>query len=184
MTYSEICDAVAKIATKYDEPDPFRLCRAMDIKLIFQSMGNDSDSVKGFFLESKRIRTITVNNDLPEVIQRIIVAHEICHAVFHRKSGIHTFHELAMFDQTSAMEKDANLFAAEYLLQDEQVFEVLNQDTTFFDAAAKLYVPAELLDFKFRLMKWKGYKIIEPPINSRSNFMRDMEIPKDTNYDC
>lgn len=87
MTYSEICDAVAKIATKYDEPDPFRLCRAMDIKLIFQSMGNDSDSVKGFFLESKRIRTITVNNDLPEVIQRIIVAHEICHAEFHEKVG-------------------------------------------------------------------------------------------------
>lgn len=184
MTYSEICDAVAKITQKYDERDPFRLCRAMGIKLIFQSLGNDLDAIKGFFLESKRIRTITVNSDLPEVIQRIIVAHEICHAEFHRKSGIHAFHELAMFDQTSAMEKDANLFAAEYLLQDEQVFEVLNQDTTFFDAAAKLYVPAELLDFKFRLMKWKGYKIIEPPINSKSNFMRDMEIPEDTDYDC
>lgn len=69
------------VKRKYDESDPFRLCRAMGIKLIFQPMGKAPDAVKGFFLESKRIRTITINSDLPEIIQRIIVAHEICHAI-------------------------------------------------------------------------------------------------------
>ena len=82
-----------------------------------------------------------------------------------------------MFDYTSAMEKEANLFAAEFLLEDQEVFDVLNRDTTFFSAAAALYVPAELLDFKFRLMKWKGYKLIEPPISARNNFLRDVEVP-------
>lgn len=182
MTYAEISESVAALVKKYDERDPFRLCRAMGIKLIFQAMGTDPDAVKGFFLESKRIRTITVNSDLPEVIQRIIVAHELCHATNHRKSGIHAFHEIAMFDQTTVMEKDANLFAAELLLEDQKVLEALNQDTTFFSAAATLYVPAELLDFKFRVMKWKGYKMIEPPINARSNFLRDMEVPDDADY--
>lgn len=182
MTYADICEAVATIKRKYDETDPFRLCRALGIMLILHPMGKDPDAVKGFFLEKNRIRTITVNSDLPEVIQRIIVAHEICHALYHRKGGIHAFHDVLMFDQNSMLEKEANLFAAEFILSDQKVFEVLNRDTTFFSAASALYVPAELLDFKFRLMKWKGYKLIEPPINSRSNFLRDIDIPDDTDY--
>ena len=182
MTYSEISQAVAKLVKKYDERDPFLLCRDMGIKLLFQSMGKDPDAVKGFFLEYRRIRTITVNSDLPQIIQRIIVAHEICHAEYHRRTGIHAFHEVALFDQTSEFEKDANLFAAELLLEDGDVLDALNGDTTFFSAAAALLVPPELLDFKFRVMKWKGFKLIEPPINARSNFMRDMEIPENGEY--
>ena len=182
MTYAEISRAVTNLKEKYDEKDPFRLCEAMGIVLLFQPMGNAPDAVKGFFLESKRIRTITVNSDLPDVIQRIIVAHEICHAEFHRKSGIHAFHEVTLFDQNSQFEKDANLFAAEYLLEDQEVLEALNRDTTFFSAASSLLVPAELLDFKFRVMKWKGYKLIEPPINANSNFLRDIEVPENADY--
>ena len=182
MTYEEINASVSTLVKKYDERDPFKLCRAMGIILLFQSLGTAPDAIKGFFLESKRIRTITVNSDLPEVIQRIIVAHEICHAENHRKSGIHAFHEVSMFDQTSIYEKDANLFAAELLLEDKDVLEVLNQDTTFFSAAAAMCVPAELLDFKFRVMKWKGYKLIEPPTNARSNFLRNMEVPENADY--
>lgn len=177
MTYAAISESVGKLVNKYGSRDPFDLCRALGIKLLFQAMGKDPDAVKGFFLESKRIRTITVNSDLPRVIQKIIVAHELCHAINHRDNGIHAFHDITMFDYTSDMEKDANLFAAELLLEDQDVLEVLNQDTTFFSAAAMLYVPAELLDFKFRVMKWKGYKMIEPPIRAFNNFLRDLEVP-------
>ena len=80
------------------------------------------------------------------------------------------------------MEQEANLFAAEYLPDDQAVLETLNSDTTFFAAASELYVPMELLDFKFRVMKWKGYKLMEPPISARSNFLRDMEVPPDADY--
>lgn len=182
MTYAEICKAVEKLNKKYNEHDPFCLCRALGIQLLFQPMGTAPDAVKGFFLESKRIRTITVNSDLPLIIQRIIVAHELCHALFHRKSGLHAFHEVTLFDQNDLLEKEANLFAAEFLLSDGQVFDVLNRDTTFSSAASTLYVPAELLDFKFRLMKWKGYKLIEPPTHARSNFLRDLPIPPEPEY--
>ena len=183
MTYAQISESVAKLVKKYDERDPYKLCRAMGIVLIFRAMGKEPDAVKGFFLEKNRIRMITINSDLPEVIQRIIVAHELCHAINHRKNGVAAFHEFTMFDQNSAMEKDANLFAAELILEDAEVLDALNRDTTFFSAAAQLYVPAELLDFKFRLMKWKGYKLIEPPISAKSNFLRDIAIPVETEND-
>lgn len=182
MSYAEICDKVELIQKKYHESNPFCLCSAMDIMLIFRSMGNNPNAIKGFFLESKRIRTITVNDDLPLVIQKVIVAHELGHAIMHHKRGVFTFHDLRLFDESSLAEKEANLFAAEYLLGDEEVLEVLNRDTTFFTAAAKLTVPVELLDFKFRIMKWKGYKLSEPPMESRSDFLKNIEMLDNYNF--
>ena len=125
---------------------------------------------------------ITVNSDLPEVIQKIIVAHELGHATLHRTSSVQAFHEVVMFDSSSIKEKEANLFAAELLLEDGEVLDALNQDVTFFSAAAQLRVPMEMLDFKFRLLKWKGYKMLESPIQVNSNFMRNMEVPDDADY--
>lgn len=183
MSYAEICEAVERLKKKYSESDPFRLCRDMGVVLLFQSLGKGPDAIKGFYLECKRIKTITVNSDLPLVIQKIIVAHELGHASLHRAEGLYAFHEVAMFDESSMMEKEANLFAAEFLMDDRDVLCALNRDTTFFTAAAMLRVPAELLDFKFRVMKWKGYKLIEPPINANSNFLRDMEVPENADYD-
>lgn len=185
MFYAEIVDAVEKVKRRYQEDDPIKLCRAMGVILLPQALGTDDDAIKGFFLQRNRIKTITYNTDLPEVLQRIIIFHEIGHDRLHAKGGVHAFHDVGMFNESSRFEKEANLFAAEYLLDDERVLETLNADNTFFSAAAALRVPMELLDFKFRVMKWKGYKLVEPPITARSNFLRDVEVPYGADdYDC
>ena len=180
--YGDICKAVRKLKRQYGESDPFRLCRAMGILLNFVSLGRDEDAIKGFFIYQNRIPVITINSDLPQVIQRIIAAHELGHAMLHKKRGSYAFHEVALFDEAVECEKDANFFAAEFLLDDEDVVETLNGDYTFSTCAAILRVPMELLDFKFRVMKWKGYKMMESPISSRSNFLRDMEVPDNADY--
>lgn len=84
------------------------------------------------------------------------------------------FHEFTLFDDTDRQEYEANLFAAELLLSDDCVLNALNEDQFFFQAAKALYVPAELLDFKFRVMKRKGYKL-ESPIVSHGNFLKTIE---------
>ena len=178
MFYAEIVEAVEKVRERYREDDPFRLCRNMGIILLPQAFGTDDDSIKGFYLQRSRIKTITYNTDLPYVLQRIVIGHEIGHSQLHARGGVQAFHDIGMFDESSRFEKEANLFAAEYLLDDEQVLATLNGDNTFFSAAAALNVPMELLDFKFRVMKWKGYKLVEPPITARSNFLRDVEVPE------
>ena len=182
ILYKEIVNAADRLKRRYRETNPFKLCEAMGIKLLFRSLGTEPDSVKGFFFECKRIRTITVNADLPEIVQMFIVAHELGHAVLHRDHGLSAFQETALYDESSVREKEANLFAAELLLDDEEVLQTLNQDNTFFSAAARLCVPAELLDFKFRIMKRKGYKLAEPPVIASNCFFRDLEIPLQENY--
>ena len=182
MSYAVVCDAVKSVKRKYCESDPFRLCREMGIKLILHPLGTEADAIKGFYAENFRIRTIVINSDLPEVIQKITLAHELGHAVLHRRSGFQGFHDYAMFNECVHTEKEANLFAAELLLEDEDVLEALNMDTTFFAAAAELSVPMELLDFKFRIMKWRGYKLMESPITVQSNFLATMEVSENADY--
>ena len=183
-SFDMICEESQKLKNKYGESDPFRLCRDMGISVMYKSMGTGSEACKGFFLAQSRIRSITINDDLSQNLQRIICSHELGHAVIHRKcTGIKAFHDFALFDTASIYEYEANIFAAELLLEDDDVLEVLNEDMSFFQAASELYVPAEILDFKFRTLKWKGYKVIDAPLMASGNFLKDIEDVSD-DYEC
>ena len=129
---------------------------------------------KGFFIKKSRIPLVVVNRDLPPEVRRIILAHELGHAALHSKlTDMRAFHDFAPFDQTSVYEYEANLFAAEFLMDDEDVLSLLNEDCSFFDAARMLRMPPELLDFKFRVLKRKGYAL-NPPLYARSDFLKEM----------
>lgn len=182
MKYSDICQTVSKLKKSYGETDPLRICQAMGILVLFHPMGVQNTAIKGFFMKCKRIRVITINSDLPPFMQRIIISHELGHAVLHQSCEVHTFHEISLFSQSSNMEQEANLFAAEFLLEDETVLDMIEHDTTFFDAASRLMVPAEMLVFKFQLMKAKGYKLTPPPIGAHNDFLRQIKIPCDLDY--
>ncbi len=173
--FNYICTMVQGIRERYRESDPFRLCEEMGVMTLFSPMGSDKSACKGFFLTQSRIKAITVNSDLSQDMQKIICAHELGHAMLHRdKSGINAFHDFSFFDGNDRLEYEANIFAAELLLPDEEVLKILNDDLSFFQAAAKLYVPCELLDFKFRTLKWKGYQVIEAPLNAKGNFLKNV----------
>jgi Zn-dependent peptidase ImmA (M78 family) len=115
-------------------------------------------------------------------LQRVVLAHELGHAVLHAKAGtVSQFHEMSLFDTVDTRKYEANLFASELLLSDEDVLDALNEGYVFFQAAQTLYVPSEMLDFKFRVMKRKGYKL-ESPVVSQSDFIKNLEkgfIPND-----
>lgn len=175
MSMHYISDAARKIKKKYQEKDPFKLANAMGIIIHQEAMGTSSNACKGFFMVECRKPIIVVNSDLPNIIQNIIVMHEIGHAVLHRHSlQISCFHDFELFDNVSKCEYEANSFAAEYLLDDDEVLQKLNADLSFFQSAAELNVPPELLDFKFRMMKRNGVQIVDSPITSDSNFLKDI----------
>lgn len=176
MVYQEVYDAVNRIKKKYDEKDPVKLCRQMGILLIPKNWGTAPDCLKGFYTVRNRIKAIAYNCELPLPLQHIIIFHEIGHSVLHRGQGTATFSDVTMFDTNSLMENEANLFAAEYMLDDAKVIETLNEDFTFFGSAARLGVPGEFLDFKFRIMKWKGYRLSESPIAPKSSFLKNVEV--------
>ena len=77
MTIQSISEEVRRIQKKYGESDPFRLAQAMKIIVVLKPMGRYKGCCKGFYVQHRRIKHITINSDLPEVIQRVILAHEI-----------------------------------------------------------------------------------------------------------
>ena len=177
MILEFISNSVSDLKKAYPDADPFEMVRELGFLLLFQSMGKAKSDCKGFCMTHQGQTSITINSDLPKMIQKIICAHELGHAVLHSQMpGMESFHDFALFDAASVAEYEANVFAAELLLKDEDVFELLNDDTSFFGVASILRVPPELLDFKFRVLKRKGYQFVEPPYQSDSKFLRDIEV--------
>ena len=85
------------------------------------------------------------------------------------------FQEIELFDKTLPAEYEANIFAAELMIADKEILELLNdEDKSFFDVARELGVPAPLLDFKFRVLKHKGYRI-EAPYIANGDFLQNVD---------
>ena len=174
MTIETISEKVGALKRRYGEREPERLCQCLGVRVLYLPMGEEERACKGFFIKKSRIPLVVVNWDLPPEVRRIILAHELGHAALHSKlTDMRAFHDFAPFDQTSVYEYEANLFAAEFLMDDEDVLSLLNEDCSFFDAARMLRMPPELLDFKFRVLKRKGYAL-NPPLYARSDFLKEM----------
>ncbi|SMB81070.1 protein of unknown function [Desulfonispora thiosulfatigenes DSM 11270] len=166
---SFISNKVENLIKKHDESDPFRLCQSLGILILYEKFSNN---IKGYFLVQSRIQIIVINSNLPEELQRIICAHELGHAILHQKlAAKNTLSDFALFDATAQPEFEANLFAAELLIKDDTVISLLNEDLSFFDVASTLCVPAELLDFKFRILKHKGYRL-EAQLYCHGDFLK------------
>jgi Zn-dependent peptidase ImmA (M78 family) len=173
MTIDFICSEVHSLCEKYGERDPWRLAGEMGVIVRCEPMGADKNACKGFFIYQSRKRLVTINRDLPGSVQRIILAHELGHAVLHRdEARLRAFQDFSLYESNARFEYEANLFAAELLLDDSEVLERLREDDLFFAAAKRLAVPPELLDFKLRILRHKGM-CVDSPILSRSDFLKN-----------
>ena len=81
MSSKCIRDTVNKVKAKYQESDPYRLAAAMHIIVKKLPLGTDPNCCKGFCMRECRKTCIVINCDLPEIIQQIILIHEIGHAL-------------------------------------------------------------------------------------------------------
>lgn len=79
-TAAHIIEAVEKLVKKYDTKDPYELCRALGIKIHFYNM---EKKLKGFFFYQSRQKNIVIDSNVNEVLERILIAHELGHAVLH-----------------------------------------------------------------------------------------------------
>lgn len=168
-TTAHIIDAVEKLIKKYDTRDPYELCKYLGIKIHFYDM---EKKLKGFFFYQSRQKNIVIDSNVNEVLERILVAHELGHAVLHAQIAMMKgFQEMEVLDGSSLEEDEANFFAAELLLEDDEVLELLSE-YSFFETAKQLYVPAALLDYKFSLLHEKG-ELVNPMYIRKSDFLKD-----------
>ena len=143
-TAARIIETVEKLIKKYDTRDPYELCKCLGIKIHFYDM---EKKLKGFFFYQSRQKNIVIDSNVNDILERILVAHELGHAVLHA--------QIAMMKGFQEME----------------VLELLSE-YSFFETAKQLYVPAALLDYKFSLLHEKG-ELVNPMYIRKSDFLKD-----------
>ena len=163
-----ILDTVHRLQKKLRTKDPFEAARNLGIHVLYRNLNN----LKGFYTLRCRERYIVINESLSQNEQKIVCAHELGHALLHKDwAADHSIHDISLFDMTAKPECEANLFASELLLPDSEVLSRLEEGEPFFQVASELYVPPELLDFKFRMLRNKGYQL-DAPMVSHGDFLK------------
>lgn len=141
--------------------DPFSLAAGLGIDVDSADLGE----LKGFYVVYGTGRYIVINHHLDEHMARLVLAHEIGHDILHRDIAANGgLGERSFFDMTSKPEKEANIFAAELLISDEDMIELGERGMTVEEAAKELGVHCQVALIKARSMEERGFDIKVPYI--------------------
>ena len=113
----------AKLVNRFGTRDPFAIAKGLGVNVLFcDNLG----SLKGMYRVIKRNRFIFINQNIPEEMQRIVCAHELGHDQLHRTlAKDNAIHEFMLYDMRSKPEYEANVVAAEILLDDNEILDLI-----------------------------------------------------------
>jgi Zn-dependent peptidase ImmA (M78 family) len=133
---------------------------------------HDFAELKGMYKVILRNRFIFINGNLDEYEQRVIAAHELGHDALHRElaSGA-ALYETTLYDVKNRVEYEANVFAAEILISDDDVVGLIAERYSESQIAATLGVSLDLLLIKVGEMNRRGFGITMSR-TGRGDFLR------------
>lgn len=139
----DIKKTVIKLVNKYHSKDLYELASFLDINIISMDLG----SSLGMYRYVKRNKFIFLNNSLDEITKRFVLAHELGHAVLHTKTNCF-YLKHNTFSKVSTFEIEANVFAAELLIDDEELQSCIKNGFTKEQMASYFKVTIELINYK------------------------------------
>lgn len=148
-----IISLAEEVRSEFGGRDIFQTAENSGAAVWFRDLG----SLKGFYLFENNKRYIIVNKSLDKLLQQTVCAHEFGHDMLHRELSAGGIRESTLFLSSNKTEREANLFAAEILLTDEETLSVMGYSTTIDDAAFELGVVPQILAYKLELLNHKGY---------------------------
>lgn len=121
MTAKQLSEVGEKHVKRCGTRDPFEIARQIGVEVLFCP---DFGSMKGMYRVVRRNRFIFINDSLTPQMQHIVCAHELGHDQLHRdlaKTG--ALQEFMLYDMTTKPEYEANIVAAEILLDTDEVLD-------------------------------------------------------------
>jgi Zn-dependent peptidase ImmA (M78 family) len=142
----KIYKKVKHLVKEHETRDPQRIANYLGIHVVYKSY---SVYTKGYFIKTLRNKFIIVNDELNENEKKIVLAHELGHAVLHSAKPISFIREYTLFP-IGMYEEEANIFAAELLIDDADIEELKNLSISCISAI--LNVNENLV--KYKLLKF------------------------------
>lgn len=157
----------SNLVKRFQTRDPFVIARELGITVLFV---DDLSSLKGAYRIIKKQRFIFINANLPEQMQRIVCAHEIGHDRLHRAiaetSGMMEF---MLYDMRTRPEYEANIVAADILLDDEEILSYIYEGRDAEQIASIMHSDINLVALKVDSLIRKGHDFIRQ--DHKSNFL-------------
>lgn len=168
MYDGRIFNLVNKLRKRYGTNNPYEIANMCDIIVSYEDMGN----VKGMYTVVERHPFIILNESLDEDMERLVMFHELGHHFIHREFKVAAFREYSLYDMSSKFEIEANTFAANFLISDEDLVCAAYDGYTSEQIARSMRVPHELVLIKLKNLTERGYdfKICFEP---ESDFLAD-----------
>lgn len=112
MMGEKLHDIVENLVKTYETRDPFKLCRDLDMIVLFVPLVR----VNGFYQRYEGQDIIYINESLSDEEKILVCAHELGHAILH--NDIKTISLTTYISVESKYELEANAFAIQLLRED------------------------------------------------------------------
>ncbi len=139
--------------------DPGDIARELGIEVL----PREFSAQKGAYTIIMRVPFIFIKSDLDPVTEKIVLAHELGHHVLHRREAEEKggFQEFDLFNALSdRMEYEANVFAAQLTLPDEEILEYIQRGFDTRKIAAAMGSDVNLVALKADLLIARGHALI------------------------
>lgn len=123
----QIHELVKSLVREYRTRDPAEIAKQRNAILVHTSLVD----IRGFYQYFQRNNIIYIDNSLSESEERFVCAHELGHMLLHKNSNAIYMDTHTCFN-TSRYEIEANRFAAELLIPDEDILENYHYTTEQF----------------------------------------------------
>lgn len=107
---------VNNLIRKYNTKNPCKLCSKMNINIFFMDLGE----IKGYYKKVLRNKYIVINDNLDDYSKKIVLCHELGHAVLHCNKKINFMKNNFLY-YSDELENEANEFAAELLSKQYEI---------------------------------------------------------------
>ncbi len=142
---------VKNLEKKYGTRNPYKLCEFLNIEVIYMDLGN----LKGIFKKVITNNFIVINENLDEFCQKVVLAHELGHAILHNSKDIQTLKDYDLFPKYSnRLEVEANTFAAELLIDDD-----FDNDEYIENPSIDIRILEQLKELKYKELILKKVKL-------------------------
>jgi Zn-dependent peptidase ImmA (M78 family) len=157
MIFEKISETANALAVKYRTRDPYEIAERLNIRV---RIADDFTHLKGMYTVIARNRFIILNGTLDEQTKKIVLAHEIGHDRLHAALAKSVgFREVTLYDMNTRPEYEANIFAAELLLETERVLELVYDGRDILEAAKILGSDVNLVALKIASLSKQGYQL-------------------------
>jgi len=120
----------------------------------------------------QRSRFIFINGNISESDQRTICAHELGHDRLHKQFAKTTaYQEFMLYDMRTRPEYEANIFASELLIGDDDIFYLIDNEYDVYQIAGELGEDINLVLIKIDELSKQGYDV-SAPYRPTSDFLK------------